>query len=226
MSGNINSSSGKAIKLSDTALTRKEAIILLLQNSFSVNISSSDISMFEKLQYIKSNGSQYILTNIVPNNNMGLYAKLSSEDINNDLIYFGSNGSNSRFWIGNVSGSMYFGWNNITSNNRPSLSNNTIFKIKMNYLNDRKNVFNDTVIESNLSSLNSNSNPISIFAGNNGSIVYNSSISLYNLIITQGDQIVYNFILMLFRIHILIQIKDSIESFFFTLKNVNLLVIA
>ena len=152
---------------------------------------------YQEVEYIKSTGSQYIQTDIIPTDNMGIYAKVLSTNISSDLIYFGSRGSeNSRFWIGNTSSKLYFGWNTTTTaSNRPIISNEDINEIKMNYLNDRKHILNNQEIDNNIGTLASNTYPLTIFAGNElGTINYKSSILLYDLIVSEGNIIKYHFI--------------------------------
>lgn len=150
---------------------------------------------YQEVEYIKSSGSQYIQTDIIPTDNMGIYAKVLSTNISNDLIYFGSKDStNSRFWIGNASSKLYFGWNTVTiDSNRPAISNEDINEIKMNYLNDRKQILNNQEIASNIETLASNTYPLTIFAGNaSGTILYKSSISLYAFIVSENNNKIRN----------------------------------
>ena len=151
---------------------------------------------YQQLEYIESTSTQYILTNIIPTSTTGVYAKLSSNNITNDLIYFGSKGtSNSRFWIGNNNSRLYYGWNTNTYLST-NIQTNEINIIKMNYLNDKKEIYNNTLagnISSNLAT--DNTYPIAIFAGNAaGTINYKSSIKLYDLKISQGSNITADFI--------------------------------
>lgn len=151
--------------------------------------------LYQEVEYIQSTGTQYIMTNIVPSNDMGIHTKVASLNTNSDLIYMGSKqGDNVRTWIGNNKNKLYFGWNSLT-NNRPNIISGNVNIVDMNYLNSRNNVFNNTIIESNIGVLGSNSYPITIFAGNNsGTILYNSSIRLYELKISRGTNIKNYFI--------------------------------
>lgn len=162
-----------------------------------INVENTFEKYYATLEYLESTGTQYIMTDIVPSNDMGVMLKVSSADINNDLLYLGSKGSgNTRFWIGNYGNAMYFGWNNPTATqNRPTITANTINEIKMNYMNNRQNIFNNTVKEYDLDTLGSNSYPITIFAGNNaGTVSYKSKIRLYELKVSKGSEIKYNFV--------------------------------
>jgi len=165
-----------------------------------ISIGISDIQIdkdYIGLEYIQSTGTQYIVTDIVPTNDMGVMMKFSSLDVSSDIIYFGSKGANSsRFWAGNTLSKLYYGWNDVTSDSsRPLLAVDTVYEIKMNYLNDRKSMFNDQVVTDNLGTLNNNNYPIAIFTGNwEGTISNNSKIKLYRFVITAGDEIFYDFI--------------------------------
>ena len=172
-----------------------------------------------RVEYIESDGNQYINTNIIPNNEMGVYIKVSSSDIGSDLIYFGSKGAGlTRFWIGNVSSKVYYGWNGITdTQNRPVILVNTINEIKMNYFNDRKNILNDQIIEQNLGVFGNNNYAITVFAGNNvGTVSYKSKIKLYELKISQGGKIVNSFIPCYRKSDDVAGLYDIIEGVFYT----------
>ena len=150
---------------------------------------------YDEVEYVQSTGTQYITTNIIPTNSMGAYAKVVSTNITSDLLYFGSKGTdNSRFWVGNTSSKVYFGWNTVSYAGSTTTTSATNI-IKMNYLNNRQSIYNTSVVTSNLGSLAANSYPIAIFAGNNaGTISNKSSIKLYELKISNGPTIINNFI--------------------------------
>ena len=160
-----------------------------------INVEDTFEKYYATLEYLESTGTQYIMTDIVPSNDMGVMFKASSADIDNDLLYLGSKGSgNTRFWIGNYSKTIYYGWNTNTHRNN---NVNEINIIKMNYLNDRKSIYNDEVVKDiGTEQLGSaNTYPITIFAGNNaGTVSYKSKIRLYELKVSKGSEIKYNFV--------------------------------
>ena len=164
-----------------TTATQSESILLPVE--------------YQRVEYLQSSGTQYILTNVVPTNTTGAYAKIVSKNTSSDLLYFGSKGSgNSRFWIGNTSNGLYFGWNTALTP-RPTVSTTTTSIIQMNYLNNRLNIHNNSTIHTNIATLASNSYPIAIFAGNNaGTIGNKSSIQLYELKISEGNGVIRDFI--------------------------------
>ena len=199
--------------------------ILIDQESSIDDITDDDILIkagYIKLEYIESTGTQYIMTDIVPSDDMGVMLKVSSMDINNDLIYLGSKGSgNTRFWIGNsgvLGGSVYYGWNFYTaSENRPVITANTINEIKMNYLNDRQNIFNNVVKEYILETLGNNPYPIAVFGGNSaGTVSYKSKIRLYELKVSKANEIKYNFIPCMRKSDDVIGLYDIVNNVFYT----------
>ena len=151
-------------------------------------------SDYDKLAYIKSDGNQYIDTLVPAANNVGIKARLSSQDVTNDKIFFGSrNSTDSRLWVGNVSSKFYIGWNGFVYSNTTTAS--SIHNVKLNYLNDRKSYDDDNNVHSSLAELADNSYNIYIFAANNaGTASYNSKITLYELEITSGDSLIRKFV--------------------------------
>ena len=172
---------------------------------------------YQQVEYIESSGTQHILTDITPDNNIGIYSRLSSSNISSDLLYFGSKGTgDSRFWIGNTSNQLYFGWNNIPS--RVNIAADTINTIESNYLNSRKNIVNGTVATNDLGTLSSNNTyPIAIFGGNSaGTVSYKSRIKIYELLISRGESIVANLIPCYQKSNGTIGMYDIINNKFYT----------
>lgn len=168
---------------------------------FKVKELKDSFDNYQRLSYIQSTGEQYIITDIIPNNTMGVYAKLSSQNTANDVIFLGSRGTeNSRFYIGNYeTNKLYYGWNTYTSSaNMPAFELNTVYEVKMNYLNTRNNYLNDQLKESNNPTLAENNYPLAIFSSNGaGNISINSNKSkmkLYELKISEQDKITYDFV--------------------------------
>ena len=152
---------------------------------------------YKKVEYIKSSGTQYIMTDIIPSDTTGIYARVASHNIVTNLIWFGSNGAgNSRLWITNEKSKISLSWNEyMPTTSRPAISLDVVNTVKINFLNDRKKVYNDTEIDSNIATLNTNNYPMAIFAGNSsGSITLKSSISLYELKVSDGSKIIANFV--------------------------------
>lgn len=159
---------------------------------------------YQEVNYIEGTGTQYIVTDIIPNDGTGVYARFISKDLNNDRLYFGSgNTQNSRFWIGTYS-RMYLGWNKIMSRSSGDFSSsinpttNTMSIVEMNYLNDRDFVYNGTTYYSGLPTLESKTHPMTIFGANqnsnNNEASLIASMQLYEFKISQGGAIVRNYI--------------------------------
>ena len=176
-------------------------------------------SAYQEVEYIQSSGTQYIVTSIIPSNTKGIYIKLSSQDIDTDLLYVGSKKTwDTRFWIWNSTNSswnLYLWWN---TNDRWVISVNTIFEAKLNYLNSRGNEVNWTVVASNLWTLSSSNNiPITIFAWNeNWTIIAPSKIKLYSCKISDWSDIVNNFIPCYRKSDSVIWLYDLVNSAFYT----------
>lgn len=149
---------------------------------------------YKKLSYVGSNGTQSILTNIIPSNTLGVKATISSSNTSSDLVYFGSKGNDQRYWVGNYDGYMYFGLNGSTGYTK-NITANTKYVYKYNYNNDRKFMVDDEVINSSMATLGNNTMPIALFAGNNGgTISYKSSIKLYDFSVTDNQTEIYHYI--------------------------------
>lgn len=172
-----------------------QAKTTIVKNETEVNLLSNNI----EVEYIQSSGSQYIMTDIVPNNTMGAYMKLSTQDRSNNLIYFGSknnaaNSGNNRFFVANQSNKVYFGFNtNDVASSDVELD--TIFSIEFNYQNSRKKIYNNSLVANiNTTFDTSNTYPISIFGLNQGSVNFRSKIKFYELKISEGDKVTHDFI--------------------------------
>jgi prepilin-type N-terminal cleavage/methylation domain-containing protein len=202
-----------------------------IDNELLVQVSLNDIKVddslvqngYRKLEYIESTGTQYIMTDIIPSNDMGINAKIKSLDVDQDLVYFGSKGEgNTRFWIGNIKNNsltqLYYGWNTLTTKSkRPIIISDNLFEVKMNYMNNRQNIFNGTVIENNLSTLENNTYPLTIFGGNAiGTVSYKSKIKLYELKISIGTNIIYSFIPCLRKNDNKPGLYDTVNNQFYT----------
>ena len=153
---------------------------------------------YKKLEYVQSNGSQYVLTTIIPSNDIGFKIIGSSSDVSNDKVWFGAgNGSGYRSILGNYDGYIYLGYNNSSwdSYRKSGISTNQKYTITVNYYNDRKFSIDGTVINSSLPTLSALSVPYSLFAYHNGSnFSYYSNIKLYGLEITNGGNLVGNYL--------------------------------
>ena len=151
---------------------------------------------YQQVEYIESTGTQYIITDIIPNNSMGIYAKVSTDDVVNNSNIIGANGQgDSRFFVSIKEETANYGWNNFFKTNL-SVSPNVIYTIELNYYNSRVGVLNNEVaftITDNLSS--KATRPMYIFAVNwEGTTNGNSIMKLYELKLTEGATIKHNFV--------------------------------
>ena len=151
---------------------------------------------YEQVEYIESTGTQYIITDIIPNNSMGIYAKVSTDDAVNNSGIIGANGQgNSRFFVSIKEETASYGWNNFIKTNL-SVSPNVIYTIELNYYNSRVGLLNNEVaftITDNLSSYATR--PMYIFAVNwEGTTNGNSITKLYELKLTEEATVKYNFV--------------------------------
>lgn len=172
--------------------------------------------IYQRVEYIKSSGTQYIKTNILPTNKTGVYAKIASNLTSSDKVYFGSG---AYFGAGNTSNKFYFGWNGAwtASASRPAISVGNINIIQLNYLNSRKNIFNNTTVASNISTLGNVTYPIYLFASNNsGAVSWISSISLYEFIVSKDNNVIANFIPVYRKTDNKPGLYDTVNNVFYT----------
>lgn len=175
---------------------------------------------YQAVSYIQSSWSQYIRTSIIANNNYWYYLKVSSQDVYDDLVYFGSsNWSQSveaRFVVWNANNQAYVSWN---EKNFVNISANTIYEYEWNYKNSRAIKFNWSIIKSNISTLNSQGSLwIAIFAWNYDTrwILFQSSIRLYSLKISNWSVIAHDFVPCYRKSDNVIGLFDIIEQKFYT----------
>lgn len=159
---------------------------------------------FQATDYIESTGSEYINTGVRAGNTKGVYAKLSTNNTSTDAIYFGTKigDNNTRFWVGNTLGQIYYGWNsNVYRTAR--IATNEINEINLNYLNERKSMFNDEPIADYTQTplVDTNDREVFIFAGNNPDSTnssntpkYYSKIKLYDLKISDNTEEIRHFV--------------------------------
>ncbi|MBR2766614.1 InlB B-repeat-containing protein [Candidatus Saccharibacteria bacterium] len=173
---------------------------------------------YQEVEYIESTGSQYINTGVLTSDATGIYARVLSTDVSNDLVYFGSRkgSADTRFWIANKSRQIYYGWN--TNTFRPGTIYTTdINRISLNYLNDRRAMYNNEVVKNIDTTLDASNNlPIFIFAGNTGSASYKSKIKLYEFKISVGASIEHSYIACYRKSDNIIGLYDVVSDAFYT----------
>ena len=117
-----------------------------VQGEFAQTESSAYIpSEYQIVEYIESTGTQYILTDIIPNDTMGVYTKLLTKDTSSsDHVYIGATGSiiESRFFINNYGGKIVYGWNDASNIYiMPDIILDQTNEYELNYLNSRNNKY-------------------------------------------------------------------------------------
>ena len=164
-------------------------------DTYIINYNPNRLSSeYQEVEYIESFGNEYIKTNIIPNENIGIYMKVLNKEINNSTTFFGvSNISNDFIYsIGNKSNNIMYNLNQ--SNQLENSLSDNLNIIELNYLNDKKIKLNNNIITS-LNNIGTNDNEFTIFALNqDNNIINHSSIKLYNLKISIDDTIKYDFI--------------------------------
>lgn len=152
---------------------------------------------YQEVEYIESFGNEYIITDIIPQEEMGISIKYLNSNLNSEQVLIGaSNLDNSSYLIGTINDKIYYGWNLINKNLTRNTDENNIKSLLFNYLNNKKVELNDEILVSNLEDIDLNiTSPISVFALNkNDNITLNSSIKLYELKISLNDELKYNFV--------------------------------
>lgn len=152
-------------------------------------------SYYQKVQYLS--GSSRVITDIIPADNRGVYARIQTNYISLDSVpynYFGSSDSNmngKRFYATMKNGNFLFGWNT-SEYGGISLNTTDINVLKMNYLNSRKLEFDDQVVASNIPTLASTTFPIHLYGQNRGGNNTNGSkdYKLYEFKVSEGYSVI------------------------------------
>ena len=188
---------------------QKKEIVL-----FSHNLPSA----YQEVEYIESTGTQYIDTGIVADNSTGVKLEASFSDVTSDMVRFGSRTTtgDTRFTIGTINGYIYFGWGTTISNNTYTISTNTKYSIKLNYLNNRKAQYGNYGEIDITSDLPTQTYNTLIFAHNRvGTITY-STYKLYGCEITSGQNVVRKFIPCYRILDGVIGLYDLVNNQFYT----------
>lgn len=179
---------------------------------------------YQEVEYIQSSWTQYIITSIIPSDTKGIYMKVSSQNVTNDLMYIGSNDNSSdswskKFWLWNSSSKLYFWFNDWlpTSWNRPATTANTIVELENNFKNSRLMKKDWTTVYTITNTLTSNGYWLNIFAHNWWwTVQYNSSIKLYSLKISDWSNIVNDFVPCYRKSDSVIWLYDLVNNQFYT----------
>lgn len=190
-------------------------------DNFKIYGSSVDLSSeYQQVEYIESTGTQYILTNIIPDDTTGAMLDFEVTNTSGDTLFFGSRSvSTGRYWDGQKNSFLYFGWNSFVTADvkRPVVEINKRMYTQKNYLNNRQEILNGQTIGRITTTLVNNTKPIVIFAGNdNGTIRYFSKIKLYNFKVTKASNIIANFIPCYRKEDKKVGLYDVINHIFYT----------
>ena len=154
---------------------------------------------YTALEYIESDGYQYINTNIVPNSATGFRVKMSSSNVTADKYYSGCRESNSgddRFVIGLYNGYIYFGYGTTfadTSNWRPEKYE--VFTATLNYYNDKVGTYNGRYPKAvKQQTIPNITKSIWLLKANSSQPERNWAMRLYSFEITQGAYLIADFI--------------------------------
>ncbi len=150
---------------------------------------------YQEISYILSTGSQYINTNIIPDDSTGMYLDYDMTNVSSDRILVGTRGdsTDTRYWIAN-SNSIYIGFNTNNFYGTASVAN-TRHTASLNFMNNRKKMVDEVAYSTISTTLASQSYPIFVYAFNRTGSPSNYSIyKLYRLKISKGDSIIANFV--------------------------------
>lgn len=148
--------------------------------------------------YLKSSGSQYIDTGIVPSDILGIKFDYHRESGTADHVLIGSQleigaavPEYARFTLGS-STSQYWGWNTYY---HTGLKDFIRYTVELNYMNNRRVTYNGEEYGKNLVEHVENPYPIYVFCTNKlGTATVCSKIKVYSVIITSGTDVIMHLV--------------------------------
>lgn len=157
---------------------------------------------YTELEYLESTGIQYIDTNIMPTNNMGINVKYKYHSNGSAAIcgtFYPKSPRRDVFFVSSESGlttsNLFATHRGITGSGKEQIELNKDYNCKINYLNDGKIYFNEQFFE-NIGTNELYPATILLFArlnaSNNNIAISNSDI--YYIEFTEGDKITHKFI--------------------------------
>jgi len=193
-------------------------------NDDSINYNIVLPARYQVVSYIASSGTQYINTGYYASNTTGVELIMSDNDVSTDLVFFGARSEqNGRFWIGSSGSGFYYGFNtNVYANSGTigrNVSPNTIYNLKLNYLNNRKRSIDGCVFSDiGSTTLAAQNHTLGIFTGNEkGNLDENRcSIHLYRCTITEGTEIVRRFIPCYDKVDGTVGLYETCQNRFYT----------
>ncbi len=186
---------------------------------------------YQEVEYIESNGTQYILTDVIPDDKTGVQLKIINKDSSTNLVYFGSGtADDDGFWIGNTNNRFYARFDTFyssTKNNlleNSSISNNTLYTYELNYLNNRKIIRDNLIYVENLANLNNKILPMAIFGYNNpndNAVHIPAKYQLYEFKISKNNEIIRDYVPCYRISDDVAGLYDKIKGIFYPNSNVN-----
>ena len=154
-------------------------------------------SDYQEVDYIESDGTQYIDTEVIPSNTVGFKMKISLPEVTSDLFRFGckQDSGNTRFILGSNGGKAYFGFgDSISPSNNWTISVNTPFEANLNYLNCRSASINNLGnVDIGTISIDFTYSLI-MFGRNNAGSISSSAQRIYSCQISDDDKVIRDFI--------------------------------
>lgn len=170
-----------------------------LNNAGTIRLPQSPSYIYEILDYLGSSETQFINTNIVPNDKFGFKAIIDIEDVITNLFYIGvrKDSQATRISWGVSNGYTWVGWGAVypsAAQDRPAIQAKVFNTIELNFLNNRKFAFNNQIIEENLRTLAfENTNNLYLFAFNYTSISGRTE-KIKEFIISNDNNIIAHYI--------------------------------
>ena len=176
---------------------------------------------YQQIEYLRSTGTQYIDTGVIPDNETGFSIDMSLDNMATDRFLFGcrqDSGEYSRFVLG-VSQNIYFGFGMAVNNlAKWKVNINTFFNAKLNFLNSRVANVNDN------NDLGINPLKVAItysiimFGRNSAGSISSSAQTIKACKISQGDAIIRDFIPCYRKADGVAGMYDLVEGVFYTNK--------
>ena len=157
-------------------------------------------SGYIELDYIESDGNQYIDTGIKPDNTTGFKVKLAVDDTQSDVYYLGAreDTGDTRFGLGIYQGHFYLGFGTYFSDaTNWTISSMGVFEANLNYKESGTGDINGTYPKNITGTLEGATftRNIYLFKFNySGASVPTSLSRIYKFVITKGSDVVANFI--------------------------------
>ena len=183
---------------------------------------------YQEVEYIESLGATgtnpgpYIDIGFIPDNTSGFELETYFTQTSTDTTRLGvrqDSATNSRFTFGTVENKMYFGWGATTpiASSRPSVSADTWYDVKMNYLNDRKCQLDNVACVENLGTLSITFTYTAVIGGFNlAGAVRSRPIRIRKGIFTRGTTIERYLISVYRKSDSTIGLYDIINNKFYT----------